>query len=280
MATLDETPITATQISDYLQTADDFEFELDVFRLCLTHDSKAQHGGTYSDPTTEKDRQFDIRMELRYAGRCLKLAVECKKLKSYFPLIVSCVPRRWEEAFHEAFICGGRSFYSHRYKIQNQIYRRRDHVGKATTQVGVRKERNPRTEVAYEANDKEAYDKWTQAIQSAYDLLIQSMPVTHKDVMELANPVGVVVLPVLVVPDGTLWEVRYADDGVQQGPPHTVDSSTLFLDKAYSCQRGAWAGTYTISHLNLYTRSGFQKFLEKDREDLFEYLFPGEFPPT
>ena len=85
MAKLLPDPITANDMSEYLKTSD-FQLELDVFHS-LARYIQPSHGGTYTDPVTKKDRQYDIRAEFVHRNCYLKLAIECKNLKPNFPLL-------------------------------------------------------------------------------------------------------------------------------------------------------------------------------------------------
>src|SRR2546430_8215254 len=101
---LNDKPIVAADISEYLKSDDDFAFELEVLRSCQVGGFDVQHGGAYQDPVTGKDRQFDIRLMARKDRRVVKLAIECKNLKPNFPLVVSRIPRVSEESFHDVVI--------------------------------------------------------------------------------------------------------------------------------------------------------------------------------
>ena len=124
MPKLDNAPITKEDLLSYLTTADDFQFEIDVFRSCLEKDRFAEHGGTYQDPLTGKDRQFDIRMKITKGPCILRLAVECKNLKPNYPLLVSRVPRRREESYHQAVRTGKDSTCSYRFPPAYTIYKK------------------------------------------------------------------------------------------------------------------------------------------------------------
>jgi len=54
-------PITAADISEYLQTRSDFDLELFVCRALRERGYVTAHGGTYIDPAKGIPRQFDVR---------------------------------------------------------------------------------------------------------------------------------------------------------------------------------------------------------------------------
>jgi hypothetical protein len=53
-------PITLGDIKEYLQTTDDFQLEVEVFRACLTAGFTAEHGGSYPDRSSTLRRWMSI----------------------------------------------------------------------------------------------------------------------------------------------------------------------------------------------------------------------------
>lgn len=94
--------ITPEEISEYLETQDDFDLELSDCRQLLERGIAGSHGGTYIDSHLGKATQFDIRASVGFprVGWELHLAIECKSLSAGFPLVVSRVPRPEFEAKH------------------------------------------------------------------------------------------------------------------------------------------------------------------------------------
>lgn len=160
--------ITQEDLEDYLASEDDFAFELDVLKICQKHSPHVAHGGTYQDPISGQNRQFDIRIWITDQDRTLALAVECKNLKTYFPLLVSQVPRLEEEAFHGSIEAGKIGFAIRVHEGENTMYPEGQPVGKSTTQVGKPLSMNG---TSFVSGDGEAYDKWAQAIASAEELV-------------------------------------------------------------------------------------------------------------
>jgi len=88
-------------------------------------------------------------------------------------------------------------------------------VGKSTAQIGRTKSGELVT------GDVEIYEKWSQALGSAFDLVVSSA----RDCQAInQNAAATVVFPVLVIPDGILWTVDYASDGQQLAGSETVGS--------------------------------------------------------
>jgi hypothetical protein len=270
-------PIKAADLSEYLSESD-FGFELEIFRLCQSGGFSAEHGGTYQDPVTKKDRQFDIRLRIAKGPLVIRLAVECKNLRSNFPLLVSRVPRLTDESFHNVLVCeppyGPVAIIPQTTNVRvigpGTLYRPNELVGKATAQIGRRANGELWT------GDTEVHDKWTQAISSAFGLVKRS----EREYEETGESVAaVIVLPLLVVPDNTLWTADYSADGTLLGEPHPTTESLLYLDK--SVFTGPPFGVaYDISHLHILTKSKLDGFLNRIAvNDKFwrTHLFPLEF---
>src|SRR4051812_45222497 len=79
--------ITAEDLGEYLNTQDDFDLELWVYRNAKERGLVASHGGTYDDPITQKPRQYDVRAESSVDHHGIALAIECKSLTTSYPLL-------------------------------------------------------------------------------------------------------------------------------------------------------------------------------------------------
>ena len=263
-------PIETADLLEYLKT-DDFQFELEVFQLCLKGGDVAEHGGTYQDPVTKKDRQFDIRMRIAKNPFVLRLAIECKKLTRDFPLLVSRVPRRKEENFHDIIISRPTAVASATQIVRvmgsGTLYQEKGFVGKSTVQVG------KKTTGEMVVGDAQVYEKWSQAVSSAFDLIARSADEYERTDRRAA---AVVVLPMLVLPDKTLWTADYSGEGQLMADPKLADECTLFLGK--SIFAGA-VEDYKISHLHIFTKTKFDGFLDKVsvNDKYWTSIFPAEF---
>jgi hypothetical protein len=101
MARLRDQLISVNDIKEYLKTRDDFDLELYVYHLARSLGLTASHGGSYEDPLTKKTRQYDLRIGSERDMHRIDLAVECKALRSSYPLVLSRIPRSKEESFHQ-----------------------------------------------------------------------------------------------------------------------------------------------------------------------------------
>jgi hypothetical protein len=274
MAKIRDEAISAEDLAEYLATqGDDFDLELYVYREAKACGLTATHGGTYEDPVTKKTRQYDVRA-YKVGNNCrVDLAIECKSLKPSFPLLLSRVPRAAEESFHElvyayeapagAFIVGLLPGTALRISGAASIYPRGDYVAKNTAQVG----RNEKGELI--STDSEVFDKWSQALASAHELVLAAR--YHNDTYKSKEFVTLV-LPMLVVPDGTLWAADYSEDGVLQTKPHQVSEARLFVGREYSTKLSS---VTTISHMHISTRTNIAAFLRGiGQGDLLNSFFP------
>jgi hypothetical protein len=248
-------PVTAEDINKYLETQNDFDLELFAKRTLLDHGIPARHGATYVDPVTEKPRQFDLRATKQYTsyplGTAISLAIECKSLSADFPLIVSAVPRPADDSYHELIESQGGTGMGSAIRVSDSgtlLYPPSEWVGKKTTQIRVDGK-------GFAGGDSETYDKWAQALASAADLVREACDVRAQG---QRGRFCTLVLPVLVVSDGTLWMVPYTEQGVR-GDPSLVDTVNLFVERQYRLE---WGGFMRISHLHIYTRSGFGRFID------------------
>ena len=272
MAKLKHDTITSAMLEHYLTTNDNFGFEIACFRkLHKTSVLNIEHAGTYSDPITNKSRQFDFRVRCSPTDNLrISAAIECKNLRANFPLLISRLPRLKAEAFHELLVPapiddaesqGGiyevsllpnrrlNPSSTTRLRAPQTPYAVGEMVGKATAQVGVM----PNGESF--SDDSEVYEKWAQAVSSTYDLLSTANE-TFADDEDLA--LSYFIVPVVVVPDGMLWVKDYYVDGTSAGPPTQVNETSFFLNHSFSGK--AFTFSYVISHLHFVTLTGLGSF--------------------
>jgi len=53
--------ISSEEIMEWLDNQSDFSLEMKTVSHLISKDFKVEHGGTYSDPISNRPRQFDIR---------------------------------------------------------------------------------------------------------------------------------------------------------------------------------------------------------------------------
>lgn len=237
-----DAPIKEADLQEFLETQADFTFEMRVLKALRDLGFECEHGGTYRDPITEKVRQFDIRAQRDLGAFHIRLAVECKNLRPARPLLLHTVARRESEAYHEVIVRHEHEYAwpeSRRITSFEAAYPPGEFVGKATDQVG------RKADGTFLSSDEEVFEKITQAVNGARDLV----DAAHSR----AKPRNAhAVIPMLVVPDGTLWQVDYADDGAVAEGPKQVATATLFLKRVWGFERQlASPFSYSISHLEI-----------------------------
>jgi hypothetical protein len=179
-------PIDVADLTEFLDNHSDFTFEIKVLKMIRGESFECEHHGSYDDPVTKKPREFDIRARRDFGNRIIRLAVECKNLRENYPLLVSCMPRRDDEAFHEIALSIDPEKFTLRdpqpYAVRafepsskslrlmgaRSLYAAGDPVGKSCAQVG----KTDKGDIT--ATDADVYQKWAQALSSAHDLTYEA----------------------------------------------------------------------------------------------------------
>lgn len=255
--------VTVSDIQQFVATASDFTFELNVLKRLVDLGLHCQHGGTYDDPITQKTRQFDIQAESDPAGKAatvFRFAFECKNLRSTFPLLMHRVPRGQNESFVDAVYSSkpanflGPYSFGHRVRLRGvqSPYASGEPVGKAFDQVG----KDKSGEVF--SDDREVFDKLTQALNSSYELIREAHFAADDDNIQTS-----VVVPVVVIPDGMLWTVDYDSSGAITVHPQQASHASYFVGKDWFVKEAVSGGTwYTLSHLEVITIGYVETFVK------------------
>jgi hypothetical protein len=241
-----------SDIDTYIDTCSDFAFELKVLKTLHAHAFVCEHGGTYDDPVTQRPREFDIRATKDIGRFRIRLAVECKNIGANFPLLIVCLRRRLMESFHEVV-----HSFSPATRIQSpakvirlsgaqSIYKPNELVGKSSARVGRIKKGG------FYDNDKDVYERWAQALGSAQDLVDRACYDGEEEGVEYVS----MILPVLVIPDETLWLAEFDTDGSKIGNSRQAERCSYFIDKFYFGGHKAYGVNYQISHLEFVTLTG------------------------
>jgi hypothetical protein len=141
------------------------------------------------------------------------------------------------------------------------LYKAGDPVGKKTVQVGREIDKHGNDSKTLTASDGETFDKWSQALSSAVDQVEATQGLRGE------NGIGnfySLILPILVVSDDSLWVVDYFD--AARSAPARVQETALFVDRIYELpQRDPYQPhrVLRVTHLHIFTRSGFTDFLAR-----------------
>ena len=267
MAKLREKAIGASDLLEYLRAFSDFSFELQTLELLRLLGLECSHGGLYSDPVTGKPREFDIRAIARTERRTVRLSIECKNLRSNFPLLVSCVPRSEVESYNDYIFLedtnsvdyirtAGRTSRATTHTVTGPdgLYKIGESVGKSLAQVGRSGERdNPIV-----ATDSGVFEKWAQCLSCANDLVEQAY---RAELQSESLPRITAIVPLLVVPDGQLWRVQYGPNGEMHSEPEQTQHCSYFVGKQYTFPNMTGVLSYRISHIEIVTHQGLANFV-------------------
>jgi hypothetical protein len=250
-----DAPLTSADLRAYLNAQDDFAFERRVFTHAKGFGLTVQHAGLYEDPATSK-RQFDLRASKEHGDYRIKLAIECKSLRPSYPLLVSCVPRSPSESYHNVmFGFTGSTFSSASNAgirpMRTALYAPNHYVGKDMSQVG-------RKGDGFVGTDEKTFEKYQQAMASSADLIAEAAEF-HRPRRTTEHVTAI--LPILVVPDATLWEARYSSSGQLEADPQPTDEVTFFLGRRYFVE--SLALDFIITHLHIMTETTVAGFLQR-----------------
>ncbi len=244
--------LSVDEIQMFLDNYSDFAFEVSVLNRLRNAGFDCLHSGTYEDPLKQKVREFDIRATYEASATAtLRLAVECKNLRKDFPLLIHRLPRRSNEAWMDVVWSfddrgstppfeRGRAI---RLSDSASPYSTGDFVGKATDQI----RRKGKSDLS--SNDSGVFEKIAQALNSAYDLLHRA----HYSSLEKHAGHWSIVIPVLVVPNGSLWVADYGQEGTLLSPPYKTSHVQYFVGREYQFggTRVEVTRNYSLSHIEI-----------------------------
>jgi len=226
-----------------------------------------EHGGTYTDPDMDKPRQFDYRCRIwsidpsDESRKCVLMTVECKNLNPSLPLVISGRPRTTEEAYadfiesHWTKTPGLRTSRT-RKKSFRRFYKAGEFVGKSY----LRPKADDKTGgwKTDREQSKDVYERWSQAVQSSFDLATSGCYLARDHKCEFVLSL---VLPVVVVPDGTLWIASYNEQGLIEGDPCCVDECKYFVGRKFEIGFPNELHDIRISHIHFVTMTGLRQLL-------------------
>ena len=263
---LTEKPVNIDTIKRYLAEQSDFAFEMEILQIVkMRCAGQTSWGGIYYDHNTGKQREYDIRSEIPVnpykLDSWIELAIECKNIRSYYPLVISCTKRtlseqkndlwRWpmlqKGSKEEPIINFGISYERHTLFLDYND----EFVGRALDQVG----EDSKGELVF--GDEEIFNKWTQALNSTYGMLHDALSVRQP-----GEKINLVFLPIVVVPDNTLWQVKYDENGECISLPQSVSQLSYRIGQEFEIKSSRASGKYKIHELYFFTKTGLINFLE------------------
>jgi hypothetical protein len=283
---------------------DDFGFELQVGQVLVklgqqrqkdafngTNVELLRHGGTYTDPATNKPRQFDYRCRVyrREPGSsfmaCAFLAIECKNLHESSPLAVCGKTRSQDEAYF-AFvrsICDDAnnkvSSVLRRPSRTKDIFYSDGFVGKSLVRLKEKEEREKKEKGGTKVEKKtllttdnsqnsDLFDRWSQALASCSELAEEACFLAHENCMRVCS----MILPIVVVPDNSLWKVKYNEAGSIEEEPTIVNECEFFVERKIQIT----AGKFAITHIHFVTLTGLAELVSRfwSHQEVWTWLFP------
>jgi hypothetical protein len=253
--------ITTEEIKKVVLVEDDFGHEMRVGSILSNpkypgvHHAMARvlspvHGGTYKDQVTQKTRQFDYRCQIvrgHHGAHNIFIAAECKNLNPDLPLVVCGRTRTNEESYH-VFITKAQGGNPRLQIVERacSIYTPNSFVGKSLLRLKMKEKK------LCADGDSEIYDKWSQALASSYDLAFRAAHDNH-DSQFLAF-----IMPLVVVPNHSLWAVSYEDSGLPAGNPEQIDQCQFYVD-----QKIPIGLPFVITHIHFVTLNGLYEMLSE-----------------
>jgi hypothetical protein len=283
---------------------DDFGFEMRVGReLRQNPRANVRHGESYVDPRSGKEREFDFQFVFTHEWRRIQLAIECKNLFPDSPAVVCGHKRISAESFHEIVFAGNGQLKNKnqregiqtgtvsevvRIGPESDLYPTRDparnFVGKSVFRPKPPASDKPYTGLhklplgGYSVMRDDDYDRWNQAAGSAGALALNTFE--HGKNTDVAAGVATMTLPVFAVPDETLWQLEFSDEGEIAAAPQRADHITVYRDirirrtKNYGTP---FYRTITMSHVHFVTLSGLRIWLaaiENNESPYWDTILP------
>ncbi len=259
-------PVDADHITMCLDASDDFAFEMQTLNVMQSANmrnsiARIKHGHTYTDPITEKPRQFDFRVEVERKSETQKnifvdLAIECKRLRPDNTMVISRSARASsEKALNTVVSCHPYAHGDHRVTSKaalESFYRQSEPVGRSVSQIC--------SSSGKPSNDSDIFPRWAQAL-SSLDECVQRAAVRARYPGTLKTQS--ILIPCLVVPDDTLWVVDYDEEGQRIKPPEKTDEAHIFMGKAYEINSGKTDAVFEASHLHVMTITGLKKLFSR-----------------
>jgi hypothetical protein len=250
-----------------IERDDDFAFEMAVSRnLHRLKSIRIHHGGTYSDPVERKPRQFDFRCELwdDATPDRAKFAIEVKNLSSESPLVISGIRRPSTDSRHQWIVSdcslGILNAAVGICSSNSRIYPAGVFTGKSLGRYGIGPRNKSGGSDLLKTSDEDIYKRWSQALASAYDLCESSARVAAGSGIKYMRTA---IIPVVVVPDGTLWKIEYTDEGQRLGFPEPSNLLEFYVNHSQTIAHPAIGApmAFTFTHLHFVTLTGLTSLM-------------------
>ena len=202
--------------------------------------------------------------------------MECKNLKESFPLVIHATQRERRDSFHN-ILCKRPPYFSKIVRGENANvdfsqrtsnikiigaktpYLPGQWVGKGMDQIGLSNDTPPK----FVTSDRETYEKMNQSVNSAMEMI--TLVEDHSELYYRF----IAVLPILVVPNNTLWQINYKIGGQVDGTPNKVNHVQYYLNQEFTITEYKTRNyvvpekrNYTFTHLDIVTLDAIPTLLE------------------
>ncbi len=258
-----EQPFTQGEIEQFLADGRgaDFLLELQVARLMDSADFKVELSGRYDDPVSGKVREFDVRAHRTdpWRGTTIWLSLECKNIPVHSPLLVMSSERvSGEEKFEKAVYddtptpTSMTTMYNI-VQVRSLFYNKIHYYGRAM--VRLQRDRGSASISTAQKPSTELHSKWEQAVSS----LAEKVILVGKGHAQISKEHHF--YPCIVVPNNTLWEVRYNADGSVKDNPTKRDFVYQHIWKECAFSKRPTQQSLRLSKLHVFTVKGLNEFL-------------------
>lgn len=221
-------------------------------------------------------RQFDFSFKIVLDDTyCVQLAVECKNIFPGAPLVVSGTARNELEAYHEIIASFHGTYGENQIETRHGAgsktlrvrrsawYPATEFVGKSVGKMKPPKDKKYAGPLSgyVLTNDSEVYDPWSQAVANAAALAKRAMHVASR---QRSPSVFTVTLPIVVIPDETLWQLQYDEQGAYRGDAQAAQSCPVYRDQSFALEtQEDFAQSWRCSHFEFRTISGLRELIKK-----------------
>jgi hypothetical protein len=228
------------EIEEFLESGkeSDFLLELKVAKTLRDAGFTVAHSQHYEDPATKLQRQFDIRAARYRPGedRDLFLAIECKNLGEEFPILVFSSPVQKEEDYLQLALrdFSGRKAveFSPDFRpvtAKKQSIFNTEFVGREIDQLKRVVKKGSELDGHYSGlgTTQGIRGKWDQALSSLQAGIFEYLSFRRR----ATSKAPILPLPILVIPEGTLWQACFSETAEKVGEVSKESLLTIYINK-------------------------------------------------
>jgi hypothetical protein len=158
--------------------------------------------------------------------------------------------------------------------LHTTVYRANEFVGKNLLRI--KSEKNGKYSVV---PDSDVYEKWSQALSSSEELCERAKRFSQDFKQE---HVYSIIIPAVVVPDGSLWMMEYDPSGTPIADPRQLEACEFFVGRTWVIHPPGTPAFQEVclSHIQFFTLSGLRKFVDRlQGQGFWNAMFPSPVMP-